>query len=155
MPQRSRGEVPAPRRQPNVLFVFSDQQKNRAWQMNNPLISTPRLMQLAAQGTVVQNAVSQTPICSPFRAMLMSGQYPRTSGVLYNDIRLPANGDRFSEVTARLGYRNGYIGKCTSMAPAAPSPSIAATDSPECGRGMKRCTTTAAVPLGMTRPTAP
>jgi arylsulfatase A-like enzyme len=111
MPQRSRGEVPAPRRPPNVLFVFSDQQKNRAWQMNNPLISTPRLMQLAAQGTVVQNAVSQTPICSPFRAMLMSGQYPRTSGVIVNDQRLAANGDRLSEVTSRLGYRNGYIGK--------------------------------------------
>ncbi len=111
MPQRSRAEAPVPRRPPNLLFIFSDQQQNRAWQKNHPFISTPRLMQLASQGTVVQNAISATPICSPYRAMLMSGQYPRTTGVLVNDTRLVANGDRFSEVTAGLGYRNGYIGK--------------------------------------------
>lgn len=96
---------------PNVLFIFSDQQQNRTWEKNTPLIKTPRMMQLAAQGTVVQNMISQTPICTPYRGMLMSGQYPRTSGVLKNDDELVANGSRFSEVTAALGYRNGYIGK--------------------------------------------
>ena len=43
---------------PNVLFVFSDQQQNRTWEKNHPLIKTPRMMQLAAQGTVVQNMIS-------------------------------------------------------------------------------------------------
>ena len=96
---------------PNVLFVFSDQQQNRTWQKNNPLIQTPRMMQLAAQGTVVQNMISQTPICTPFRGMLMSGQFPRTTGVLKNDDALVSNGSRFAEVTSGLGYRNGYVGK--------------------------------------------
>jgi arylsulfatase A-like enzyme len=96
---------------PNVLFVFSDQQQNRTWQQNNSLIQTPRMMQLASEGTVVQNMTSQTPICTPFRGMLMSGQYPLTTGVIGNDKELVANGTRLSEVTDSLGYRNGYIGK--------------------------------------------
>jgi arylsulfatase A-like enzyme len=111
LPLRRVGAQGAEPAGPNVLFVMSDQQQNRTWQMNNRLIQTPRLMGLAAQGTVVQNAVSQTPVCTPYRAMLMSGQYPRTTGVTKNDIKLTANGNRFSEVMQALGYHNGYIGK--------------------------------------------
>jgi arylsulfatase A-like enzyme len=107
---RAQGGDP-PATPPNVLFVFSDQQQNRTWQKNNPLIQTPRMMQLASQGTVVQNMIAQTPVCTPFRGMLMSGQYPRTTGVLKNDDKLTANGKRLSEVTATLGYRNAYVGK--------------------------------------------
>lgn len=104
-------EPDPPATSPNVLFVFTDQQQNRCWEMNHPLIKTPRMRQFAAEGTVVQNMISSTPVCTPFRGMLMSGQYPRTTGILKNDQRLISNGSRLAEVTAQLGYRNGYVGK--------------------------------------------
>jgi arylsulfatase A-like enzyme len=100
-----------PPAKPNVLFIISDQHQNRLWQMNNSLVKTPNLMLLAEQGMVVQNAISQTPVCSPYRGMLMSGQYPRTTGMTRNNAVLMGNGSRLSEVTASLGYRNGYMGK--------------------------------------------
>jgi arylsulfatase A-like enzyme len=55
---------------------------------------------------------SNSPICTPFRGMLMTGQYSLYNGCYTNDRPLlPGNGKMFAEVLRDDGYKTGYIGK--------------------------------------------
>jgi arylsulfatase A-like enzyme len=98
---------------PNLLFVFSDQQ---SWDFcgcyGNKEVKTPVLDKMAEQGVRFEHCVSQNPVCTPYRAMLMSGQHPLRNGCLVNDIRmLPGKGTSFAEVLNQAGYYTGYVGK--------------------------------------------
>jgi arylsulfatase A-like enzyme len=70
---------------PNLLFIFPDQFRPQAMGfMNEDPVITPNLDKLASQGIFFTNAVSNRPLCSPYRAMLMTGKYPFSNGVLTN-----------------------------------------------------------------------
>ena len=72
---------------------------------------TPVLDRLAAESVNFQNAVSGTPVCCPYRASLLTGQYPLTHGVFINDVELKPKGVTWGESFARAGYQTGFIGK--------------------------------------------
>ncbi len=98
---------------PNLVFVFSDQQ---SWDMlgcyGNPDVRTPRLDQFAQEGIRFLHCISKSPVCTPYRGMLFSGQHPLKTGALSNDIQMrPGNGRYFAEVLRDHGYRLGYFGK--------------------------------------------
>ena len=105
---------------PNLLFVFPDQFRQQSLGfMNADPVVTPNLDRLASEGLVFTRAVSNYPVCSPYRAMLFSGQYPFRNGVTANcykktvplGIELPADTHCLSDVLADSGYATGYIGK--------------------------------------------
>lgn len=107
------GQAPAPGRSPNLLFVFSDEQ---SWDMlgcyGNEQVITPNLDRLAAAGVRFRHCVSSSPVCTPYRGMLMTGQHPLQCGTIYNDIQLLTdNGPTFGQVLRDAGYRMGYVGK--------------------------------------------
>jgi len=100
------------KRPPNVLYLFSDQQQARTVSAyGGALVRTPSIDRIAAGGCRFDNAISTVPVCSPYRAMLMSGLYPMRNGVVANDTPisdgLPVLGKMFRDA----GYRTGYIGK--------------------------------------------
>lgn len=100
-------------RRPNLIFVFSDQQ---SWDTlgcyGNTQTHTPNLDRMAAEGVRFNSCFSSYPVCSPMRAMLMSGQHPLKNGICRNDWQiLPDNGPTFASVLRGAGYRTGYIGK--------------------------------------------
>lgn len=96
---------------PNLLFVFADQL--RARELDDPAhpLVTPAYDRLREEGTRCVNAVANCPVCTPSRAMLLTGQYPLTNRVPVNDIPLPEDAVTFGDVLQREGYRTGYIGK--------------------------------------------
>jgi arylsulfatase A-like enzyme len=97
---------------PNVVFVFADQW--RAQDMGyagNAQVKTPNLDKLAGEAVVFRNAISNIPVSSPARASLMTGQYPLTHGVFYNDKPLATDAACIAEVYKENGYQTGYIGK--------------------------------------------
>ncbi|MGQ1783615.1 MULTISPECIES: sulfatase family protein [unclassified Saccharicrinis] len=101
------------KQKPNLLFVFSDQQ---AFDMvgcyGNKQIITPNIDKLATEGLRFTNCFSNSPICTPYRGMLMSGQYSLYNGCFTNDRPLlPGNGKKFAEVLRDDGYYTGYVGK--------------------------------------------
>ncbi|MBN1507196.1 MAG: sulfatase [Sedimentisphaerales bacterium] len=105
-------QAAAARRKPNLVFVFADQWRAEATgYAGNKDVRTPNLNRLAAESVNFVNAVSCCPVCSPYRASLLTGQYPLTHGVFLND--LPLNNDALSiaEVYQGAGYKTGYIGK--------------------------------------------
>jgi len=99
-------------RHPNIIFVFADEWRAQATgYMGDPNVQTPNLDALAAEGITFTTAVSGTPVCSPYRASLLTGQYPLTHGIFYNDRRLNTNAPTMAEIFKANGYATAYIGK--------------------------------------------
>ena len=75
---------------PNIVFVLVDQWRASAFSyMGDPNVKTPQIDKLAAQSLRFTNAVSVCPVCTPYRAALMTGRYPTTTGMFLNDLYLP------------------------------------------------------------------
>ncbi|MCP4312488.1 MAG: sulfatase [Bacteroidetes bacterium] len=99
---------------PNIVFVLADQWRAQATGYNgdpNLLGKTPNLDAIADQGVNFKNAVSVCPVCTPYRAALLTGQYPTTTGMFFNDIQLPGEHVTMAELFKESGYKTSYIGK--------------------------------------------
>lgn len=99
-------------RKPNILFIFSDQHRPHAMSCyGDPNINTVHLDRLATEGMRFTNAYANTPLCSPFRACLYTGQYFTTHGVncLFKPL-LPKQ-PVLAEVLQEAGYYTSHMGK--------------------------------------------
>jgi len=105
------GGVPS-RKKSNLVFVFADQWRaEAAGYAGNKDVRTPNLDRLARDSINLVNAVSCCPVCCPYRASLLTGQYPLTHGVFLNDVLLRGDAVSIVQAYGRAGYKTGYIGK--------------------------------------------
>ncbi len=101
-----------PPRRPNVVFVFPDQWRAQAFgYRGDPNARTPAIDALARESFDFSNAVSGLPVCSPYRASLMTGQYAVRNGLVVNDVELRPNGPTLGQCFRASGYETAYIGK--------------------------------------------
>jgi len=101
-----------PRKRPNLVYVFADQWRAQATgYAGDPNAHTPQLDALARTSLNFTHAVSGCPVCSPYRASLMTGQYWLTHGVFLNDVHLNDSAVSIAEAFTAAGYDTGYIGK--------------------------------------------
>lgn len=99
---------------PNIIYVLADQWRAQATGYNDdPNLSgnTPNLDRIAEQGVNFTNAISVCPVCTPYRASLLTGQYPTTTGMFMNDLHLPDEALTMAEIFKGSGYQTAYIGK--------------------------------------------
>jgi len=104
---------------PNLVYLFSDQQSSDMLGCyGNGQILTPHIDKAASEGVRFNHCISNSPLCTPYRGILMSGMHPLYSGAMTNDFRmLPSEvatqgrGQYFGEALRDAGYRMGYIGK--------------------------------------------
>ncbi|MGQ1783622.1 MULTISPECIES: sulfatase family protein [unclassified Saccharicrinis] len=97
---------------PNVVFVLTDQWRAQDLGfVGNEQVKTPAIDQLAKESVVFTNAISNIPVCTPARASLMTGKYPLSHGVFYNDKPLKSEEVCIAEVYKENGYQTAYIGK--------------------------------------------
>ena len=97
---------------PNILFVFADQWRAAATGFaGNMQVCTPNLDRLAGQSVVFDTAVANCPVCTPYRASLLTGRYPLSTGMFVNDIRLGTDEVSIAHVLGDAGYQRAYIGK--------------------------------------------
>lgn len=102
----------SPIKKPNILYILVDQWRAQATgYAGDKNVYCPNLDRLAAQSVNVKNAVSGTPVCTPHRASLMTGQYPLTNGVFMNDVLLDTNQTTIAKVYKNQGYATGFVGK--------------------------------------------
>ncbi len=97
---------------PNVVFVFADQMRAQATgYAGDPNALTPSLDRLASHSVNFTHALSGHPVCCPYRACLMTGQYPLTHGVYVNDVPLADDAVSLGKCFAAAGYDTAYVGK--------------------------------------------
>lgn len=109
-------------KQPNVLFLMTDQQRfDTIAALGNSEIYTPNLDRLVARGAAFTRAYSTCPVCVPTRTTIRTGCEPTTTGVFYNGAPQPipskpdAMEERCGPYLARAmkmrGYRTFGVGK--------------------------------------------
>ena len=97
---------------PNIVYILVDQWRAQATGYSGDKNAiTPNLDILASPSLNLKNAVSGTPVCTPHRASLLTGQYPLTNGIFMNDVLLDTNATTIAKVYKNAGYTTGYIGK--------------------------------------------
>ncbi len=97
---------------PNILFVFSDEHRYQSMgHTEMPAMKTPTMDRMAKEGFSFSQCVSNYPVCSPYRAIVLSGQWPYQSGVTDNSIPLSSSTPTVGKAFQAAGYRTGYIGK--------------------------------------------
>ena len=97
---------------PNIVLVWADQWRAAATgYAGDPNVKTPNLDRLAACSVNFTHSVSGCPVCTPFRASLMTGQRPTTHGLFLNDAHLSDDAVTIGKVLKAAGYDTGYIGK--------------------------------------------
>ncbi len=97
---------------PNVIFILTDQWRASALgYMGDPNVLTPSLDDLARRSVNFVNAVSVSPVCTPYRASLLTGRFPTSTGMTFNDIYLPSEELCMAEIFQLAGYNTAYLGK--------------------------------------------
>ena len=64
-----------------IVFLTDDQGYGDLSCMGCPDFQTPNLDQMADEGTRFTSWYSNSPVCSPSRAALLTGRYPGNAGV--------------------------------------------------------------------------
>ena len=97
---------------PNIVILLADQWRATATGFaGDPSVKTPALDRFAAEGIWFRNAVSVCPVCTPYRASLMTGRWPTSTGMFLNDLHLPDRELCMAEILKQAGYTTAYIGK--------------------------------------------
>jgi len=108
---------PAARQAPNIIFILAD---DLGWAelgcYGNRFNETPNLDRMALEGVRFSEAYAAAPVCSPYRASFLTGQFPARHGIL--DYLRPNTTNPLStehvtlaEMFRKNGYATGMIGK--------------------------------------------
>ena len=77
----------------------------------NAVCDTPHIDSIAKEGTLCTKFYAATPVCSPSRGTLLSGQYPQNTGVTNNSAHLSDDVVSWAHQLGKAGYKTGYAGK--------------------------------------------
>ena len=98
-------------KQPNILFITSDQQHWDTIGRFNPDIQTPNLDRLCREGTYFSRAYTVNPTCTPTRCTWLTGLMPSQHGAWTLGTKLQESVHTINEDFAAAGYRTALIGK--------------------------------------------
>ncbi|WP_159623132.1 sulfatase-like hydrolase/transferase [Ruania rhizosphaerae] len=97
---------------PNILFISTDQQRwDALGAAGNTHIRTPNLDRLAAQGARFTNCYTQSSVCAPSRASLMTSRYVHNHGLWANGVDIDPGEQLFTRALTDAGYDCGLVGK--------------------------------------------
>ena len=103
-------------KQPNLLFIMTDQQRFDALSYSgNKNIKTPNMDRIAREGVWFERMYSSCPVCVPARSVILTGKTIETVKIRGNDdVKDPNNGANvptFDNLLAKAGYYTEYHGK--------------------------------------------
>ena len=105
-------------RPPNVLVVMVDQLTPRMLGCyGNAAARAPHMDRLAAEGVVFDAAYTNSPLCTPARYCLMTGQLPSSTRGYDNAAYLPSTVPTLAHYLRARGYRTALAGKMHFVGP--------------------------------------
>ena len=97
---------------PNIVLFITDQQTRATISAyGNDLTHTPHMDELAAGGVAFEKSYCSSPLCSPGRASIVTGQMPHTAGVDINDLPVRDGIANLGEIFSAAGYETVWAGK--------------------------------------------
>lgn len=99
---------------PNIVVVLVDDLRwDEIGCMGHPFVRTPHIDRIAREGARFRNAFCSTPLCSPVRACLLTGQYTHNHGIFDNINRSKHSHTlkTFPQSLQKAGYETAYVGK--------------------------------------------
>jgi len=100
---------------PNVIYILGDDQRAEYLGCaGHPILQTPHLDRLAAEGTRFTHAFCTSPACTPSRASHYLGQWERRHGINFNSgsaLDPRAWDNSFPMQLQQAGYFVGWVGK--------------------------------------------
>jgi choline-sulfatase len=104
--------------QPNLLYIHSDQHSPYVTGCyGDPLVETPNLDRLAAEGVVLENTYCPSPICVPSRMSMLSGRFPYENDVWANSHGLDPAIPTFAHSMGAAGYNPVLVGRMHAVGP--------------------------------------
>ena len=98
--------------QPNVILVMADDQGwGQTGYYNNPVLKTPNLDAMAANGLRFDRYYAAAPVCSPTRASVLTGRTNLRTGVLSHGYALRRQEKTIAQALKAAGYATGHFGK--------------------------------------------
>jgi N-acetylglucosamine-6-sulfatase len=101
-------------KRPNFLIILIDDLRYDEFGAGgHPYLKTPHADRIAREGALFERAFHTTPICSPNRASILTGQYASRHGIIDNVARDAASHrlPNYHLELKRLGYETAHIGK--------------------------------------------
>ncbi len=106
--------LPAAAKQPNILFLCSDQHSGQAL-MGGPgnliPVRTPNMARLASRGVYFRNAYCGSPVCAPSRAAFMTGRFASDVGSYGNTTVFDGSVPTWGNYLRDAGYTCWATGK--------------------------------------------
>ncbi len=101
---------------PNIILLLADDLGyGDLSSFGSPAVQTPNLDRLGEQGVRSPYFHSASAVCSPTRASILTGRYPRSYEITrhFNDVNmwLPRGATTVAEILQRHGYATAHIGK--------------------------------------------
>lgn len=103
---------------PNLLFLFSDQHAQRvSGAYGDPVVQTPNLDRLAAEGLRFENAYCPSPICVPSRMSMLTARVPHRQDCWVNDDSLRSDLPTWPHAAGAAGFDPVLIGRMHAIGP--------------------------------------
>ncbi|MGE0626901.1 MAG: sulfatase [Hyphomicrobiaceae bacterium] len=97
---------------PNIVLFITDQHRADWLGCNgHPVVRTPAIDRLAAEGVTFDRFYVASPVCMPNRSSLMTGRMPSVHGVRANGTPLSQSAVTFADLLRDAGYETALIGK--------------------------------------------
>jgi arylsulfatase A-like enzyme len=102
------------KKKPNLIVILIDDLRfDEFGAGGHPYMKTPHVDRIAHEGATCINAFHTTPLCSPNRASIVTGQYASRHGIIDNVARDAASHrlPNYHKQLQTLGYETAHIGK--------------------------------------------
>ena len=100
------------KRPPNILFIMSDDHASHAMSCYGSRINqTPNLDRIASGGMRFDNCFCTNSICTPSRAVILTGTYNHINGVTTLDSKMDGRQITAPKLLRGAGYQTAMIGK--------------------------------------------
>ncbi len=102
----------APDPRPNILFIMTDDHASHAMSCYGSRINvTPQLDRIAEGGMRFDNCFCTNSICTPSRAVILTGTYSHVNGVTTLDSKIDGRQQNVAKLLQGSGYQTAMIGK--------------------------------------------
>lgn len=98
--------------QPNIIYIMTDDHGYQAMSCyNGSLNQTPNIDRIANEGVKFTRSFVTNSICSPSRAVMLTGKFSHLNGQRNNGEQFDGSQPTFPKMLKKVGYQTAMIGK--------------------------------------------